>query len=607
MTWLQGTTTWGALVPKLAQLACGEVADDLSVTCATGDRWVRDISTSYDLIRTPAALDINTGTLHMRAGYWTALSYRASLAPNSYSWLQTVCKQTAIWSGVPTGIGANSRWTIVIGFGIANTVASNYSTARFSWVLYDADTGGVINSGTANPLSTTGDATLTVGGRTFGINVTDPSGIIPVGAMFYRSFTATYLGGVDWFGPYYCRRTGNPTFTVNPPGTAGTDYDTNVDIACAATAMGSAGVFGASQGTAISTPYHAGGWLSGVGIKTNAGLTGAQYAFSFNMALAKIRMWAASGANNGQINCDYFGGGALDSGTYRRMGGYTDTATSTTNPTGCWMRPFATPGSVLSSSQVQYWMSVKQNKIIIILNGDPGASGNLTNGGVFTYTPYDYLGAGYDKFPVLVSRTATNTNLAGDAIQFHKDGSYFIQAFHQDGSEARDWQDKWLRYDSGTNTVTYANNQPSTDQIGILYPYSSTGVAPTTPVPGLYDTSGSTGYGPAIAPLVSTKPNAITGKWRMYGFTVEDRNWWNNFYGTQTNVAWEDDYPKGYVAASVTSPFLYIPTGQFATGDELTDTVSGAKFFLCVHSTASGYFGLLGAMTGGGGVAVLEN
>ena len=605
MTWLQGITTWGALVPKLAQLACGEVADDLSVTCATGDRWVRDISTSYDLIRTPTSQDVASGTLHNRAGYFTLMSYNAGVTPNTYTIHKGVCKMTAVFSGVPTGLTAANRWVVFVKVNTVNTTPSDYSTARLDvyYLDLDANTTSALGSATSQAPNAAGTVTVTLGTRTFTINVSDPSGTLAAGTVWCRGFTATYVGGVDWFGPFYCRKSAPATFTVNPPGTVATDYDL-VDIYTATSTIANVVPAGPSWA------WFPGGILDGVGIKTNTALTGAQYTFSFNMALHKMRMFAQSGAANGQVGCDYGGGGGLDAGTYRRKGGWTS---------AIWMMPFTTAGSVVSTSQVQYWMSVKANKILIILNGDPGATGVTSSAGMWTFTPYDYLGGSYDKFPVIVTAAVNvgESTTTPDAHTLKTMMRYMDQVIRQNGSEGRDWQDKWLRWDTAVNvgTVGPGSTAPFQDNQIVSHSFCGTTDAVGTALPMLTVNSGGGGANnsPSAIPALSTKPNVLSGKWRMYGysfpdilFPVANVSVSTTFVQNTTFIgrAGECDAPRGYVPAAVTSPWLLLPGGQFATGDELTDTISGAKFFLVVGTLYTGIFGTTG---NGAGVAVLEN
>lgn len=604
MTWLQGTSTWGNIVDDIVKLACGEIADGAAVTCAIGDRWIREIA-GQNLMRTPSSVDVNTGTLHQRAGYATLVSYKSTTLPTTYSWLQGVCQQTGIWSGVPTGV-TNNRWVLAVRVDTANTTPGDYSTAVLRFCTVDGDTGSTITAGSSVAPNAAGNVTITSASKSATFNVTDPSGTLVVGTMWMRAFTSVYLGGIDSFGPMWHRRTGNATFTVNPPGTVTTDYVTDVDIAAptAAQQLNPASVAIYAAGGSGSITILPGLW-GGVGIKTNTSLTGAQYAFSWTMAYFKMRPLANSGASNGQIDLEWGGSIALDGATYRRMGGYKITA---------WLRPFSTPGSVSSSSALQYWMSVKPNKIIIVLNGDPGNSGLITDAGVWSFTPFDYLGGSYDKFPIFVSRPPINST--GSYIGGQMQMTYMHQVWRQDGSELRDWQDKWMRYDMCHITTITGMSAPSStnERVGIFSSLTGTGNGPIYPIEGYNDTDlNTTGYGAGSNPLISTKPNAITGKWRMYGFPIADRVWWvqgsgGGSQGTDPIVPFEDDIPRGYVAGSVSSPFLYLPSGLWASGDELTDTVSGKKFFLVSHdTTGTGIFaGLLGAFNTGAGVAILE-
>jgi hypothetical protein len=266
---------------------------------------------------------------------------------------------------------------------------------------------------------------------------------------------------------------------------------------------------------------------------------------------------------------------------------------------------------------VQYWLSVKADRLIIILNSDPGYSGILTHGGIYKFTSYNY--GGYDKFPVAVSQPAnrSSSGTCWHQIQF----TTYQQQLRQDGSESRDWQDGWIRSDvfHATNPGATTGSGATTDNV-LFY---SPGSAPTftsqgsstisNGIPGFFEAQDTISEGWRVAPYVSDKPNPITGKWKMYGFAIVDRYMSYpqfEFSNQDPSIRYPDQTMRGYMAADVDSPFLYLPGGLFAAGDELTDTVSGNKFFLVPSSTNTAT-GLLGnfssASPGTAGVAILED
>ncbi len=615
MTWLQGTSQWSDIADLITDLACGDAADDTATFVDAADQWIREHA-SQNLMRTPATEDVNTGTQTQRAGYFALCSYVHTQSPNAYNFLESVCRQTAVWSGVPSGV-SNNKWVLFVRVETANSTPGTYSTAQVRWAVADGDTGTLISSGTLASPDASGNVSITSGTRTCTFQCTDPSGTLVVGTLWMRAATSVYVGGIDSFGPLWNRRTGNATFTVDPPGTVTTDYVKDVDIPAITAAQGitcSPSIYASGSSTTTFFPH---GLWGGVGIKTVTALTGGSvsgagtpYACSWDMAYFKMRVIPGSGATNGQLNLEWGGSLADDGGTFRRIGGFL---------TSAWMVPFTVPGSVDPSSALQYWISVKPNKIIIILNGDPGDSGVLTDGGMWSFTPIDYLAGSYDKFPFVVSKVPSDSTTQPIAVlmQF----TYMQQVWRQDGSESRDWQTGWMRYDSVHITSVAGTTTPAIgggiDLIGVLTRFAASGNAITYSVPG-YNTNDNNfdGHGSQIAPFESTKPNAISGTWRMYGHPVADVPWWAGSSagattGNDPDVEREDDLPRGYVEATVDAPFLYLPGGNWASGDELTDTVSSNVFFLVRHAVGVEKAGILGAFGDSGaalagGIAVLE-
>src|SRR4249919_15806 len=68
MSWLKGNTTWGNLATDLTKLVCGEIADGVGTTCATGDRWVRDVTRTV----TDAVLNSTTTVTSATAAFTAA-------------------------------------------------------------------------------------------------------------------------------------------------------------------------------------------------------------------------------------------------------------------------------------------------------------------------------------------------------------------------------------------------------------------------------------------------------------------------------------------------------------------------------------------------------
>src|SRR5262245_28964895 len=117
--WLKGSTTWLNCVDDLIKLIAGEIPDGQSNTVPLADRWIRETA-GQNFLRSPASEDQALPDMSNRQGYW-ALSINPSITND-------ICRQTTIYSGVPSGV-TNNRWIIGLRVNGANSVAGNYSTA----------------------------------------------------------------------------------------------------------------------------------------------------------------------------------------------------------------------------------------------------------------------------------------------------------------------------------------------------------------------------------------------------------------------------------------------------------------------------------------------
>lgn len=602
MTWLKGSTTWGNLATDLTKLICGEIADGSSVTCAAGDRWVRDVTRtvtdavlnstttltsataaftaadvgSYviatgvpssttiatvtnattvvlsaaatatasgvsaqiclDTIRTPAAKDVATGACANRTGYFSALGVPSTTAPMSATG-PTVCRVTNPFTSEP-GTQTLHRWIIRVTVLTANSVAGNYSTATLSTTVLDAD------GFNTSAFGGTPNAAGLVTGMSNGLQVTlsDPSGFLTAGTVFVRAFSTTYMYGIDCW-PMLYRASGATTFGTAPPGVAGTDYD-----------IVTLGILGSTNGALPDR----GGLFCGLAIKTATANTGALYTVSENMALAKCRIFASATA--GQLSLD-IGGNRVDTavaGALRCLAGLRITA---------WCKMFQTPGSVTAASLVQYFLSVKNDGIVLVVNGDPGFSGKLGTAFIGAYTPADPT---YDVLPIMANWstpdfTIDQTDSTGVHWSVITQYGYWPLRRRQDGSEgSRDWQTKWMRGEG----LPYigSSGQSATD----VAPSVSTGFSPTlsyqVSVPGV-----STNPGVVAYTARQNKPGP-DGKWWTYGYTYAEGNW------SSPTPAAENQIIRG----TQSTRFLHIPGDGWGSGDELTDTSTGTKYLLVI-------------------------
>lgn len=588
MTWLRGQTTWANLLPKITSLACGESSDDFGATVPAIDRWVRDIA-GTDYLRAPDVFNYTPPAMKQRAGYWAATAFKwgtttasyqtAALIPGAQT---TTCRTTAINTAQTTV----QTWEIRVN--TANSVAGVYNTANISVLAYanDNTTNPVFNS-TAS-LTAAGDLVLTQIGT---VRLSDPSGLLQAAAVFHRTYTPVYRGGIDWFGPEAWRRVAAPTFSINPPGTQGTDWaytDTSgVQVPVTNVNVGTAGMI------ALATREDG---LIGVGHKTAASLTGAMYEYTFPMSQFKARFTNAIG---GRI--------AL------AVGGFVTTTTGTLlthgQPLGtypAWLVTHRTAGSVTPGSLVQYWMSVKSGGLKVICNADPGQTGVSTCNWIAplvrsysaTLDPFNFAWG---------DDTSTEGNTSTDSFGGVLAHTLYSSLKRTDGSEGRDYQTGWGRCDlfrfgalggvTGDDTFQEwlkpssggASNGKTCYAIGILPDRNSI----------------SNAYSDAMSPATS-KPSPIDGTWWLGTIVLSEAGISAGSGATSVSVPPSNFGPRG----SLSDKILYLPGSGWQNGDELTDTATGKKYFL----TACDFHGIFGrqrplnsgsgALTGG--VAVLE-
>lgn len=628
MTWVKGATTWANLANDLTKLIVGEKADDSAVTVASGDRWVRCYTRSVadgvlnstttvtsataaftaadvgsqvigtgipvgatiasvtngttvvlsaaatatssgvslqiclDTIRTSAAKDVASGNMSNRSGYWTVCDSGAT--PSLSGAVSSVCKQTAPYSSDPSTSGFH-RWATTVTIQTANTVAGNYSTARFAVLTYDADSGALITNSSVQIPTAGGVCTLANGAT---VTISDPSGFVAVNTKWVRGFSATYMYGIDLWPMLSRQGASGPTFSVAPSGVAATDYDIVQQVSAPNSTAPLAGIRG--------------GYHQGLGIKTATGNSGALYTASWPLAMHKGRIFNSGTAGTlsldvGDSKVDIVNGNALRGLGVRITG---------------WCKAWATAGSVTGSSAVQYFLSVTADGIVFVLNADPGSTGKLATAFFGSFTPIDST---YDVMPtsfnvVTLDFTGDQATLPVLACQYN----YWTLRRLQDGSEgSRDWQTKWMRGEGLTNP--FSSGGYGTDVINVSSVSVTPGVSALMQLSyvGPNQTSLS---GASAIPSRQNKPS-IDGKWWLYGYQFGEGSW-----DLSASLADENR-----IMRATCNRIFYAPGDGWSSGDELTDTVSGLKYLLVMPD----YLGVgtrvrVAASSFQGGVAVAE-
>jgi hypothetical protein len=570
--WLRGSTTYQNLVDDLVKLICGEIADGAANTVPLADRWRRSFA-GVNHIRPPATQDV-TLDAGFRAGYFSLMSTLAG-APNFCTASQAVCRCTNIYTSNPTaGQIPSGKWVVSIVVNTANTVPGNYSTLRVSWDARDIEGLFATPWISGNNVSPNAAGQLTIGnGMT--VQFSDPSGIVPAGISWFRGFTTTYVGGIDCWGQAFAAfGSGNASFSSSPSGTSGTDWDANVKLGGN---MQSNTNYSNGQAAGAGINYQkcfSNGTHFGLGIKTNTGLSGNTYAITFPAAPGFF--WKINPVTGGQVIVDRFCGVAADStATYRRVCGWSWTDAS-------WLIPFTAAGSVTPGAQVQYWMSVKDDHICVVLNGNPAFSGQSTCNWISKFNPY----LTQDKFPWFMgTHYLPSQNWAGCTWR-----SVVSLGKFQDGSENRDWQTHWGRQDHadgpGLTTVSSSFSSATSEPVMELGSdhYATSGGGGQSGgrlgktlwhigfgISSAIQSSFARAVGESFNPTFSQKPHGVDGKWWLLGSQVTDLP--GNAAYLPTSYQW----PRGVFTNKAA---FYIPESGWASGDEITDGVTGDVYFL---------------------------
>lgn len=599
--WLRGQATQSTILDKLTKLACGEVADDVGNTTPLADRWVR-LDAGQDFIVSPASTKVALPAMNGRCGYFQPSN---SHHPNAPTIRGAFYRVSSVATAAPTGV---ARWVIQCWCTTSNTVAGVYSNASIRYVVLNADTGAVVAGGGPTQVTpnaagvftaswTGGSCQITCGNSETGILVQTNQTFTGVGhyASFGRTFTSAYLGGIDFWPMEPKRFPGeSSTFTVAPPGVAGTDYDKDVRVPTGF-------ITGASSNR--SNYLNAkGGYGYGLGIKTNTGLGGgALYTVSWNC----FGMGVHLSLNGTQyVQAELFGSSGIRADGTGRTRIHGERITQ-------WMRLFT--GAPLSSSVVQYWLAVKADRLIIVLNADPGVGGVLCAAGVWRFTAADPT---FDLFPwaatgPVMSYQADNGS-NGAAFMPLRGVSAYAQLAAQTGDglpASRDWFTGWMRTDIAMPTVSGQSGQNLTgtifdgadDQTGIemLGNAPADNITPngagyggwsSTPAdnnanlaklghPGAFgamtNTIGGDQESTPTFPYSETKPAPGDTRWWLYGHVYTD---------TPSTGLYPNQKYRGRVDDG---KFFMLPSTGWASGDELTDTATG-KVYFCVYPDYAG-------------------
>lgn len=569
MTFVKGVTTWGALASKLTALACGEVADDFGITVETASQWRRQTA-GQPVIAAPASKEVTIQQEH-RAGYWDRsddTGMYTDAQPTAGAFFKTTNIITSSSGGL-WGSSNKKRLFANITIVTVNTTANDYSTlvASLKVIGYDNTTYTmIVQNNIAFAADGTGNFSVSTGGVswTFSYSVGSPTGFVPLVATFQRDFTPEYPGGIDaWNG--FGKAFGTATFSVAPSGVAGTDYDiiktqgavNNININTYYTPIGVRPVI--SRG-------------NGLGIKTQAALNGNRYALSFGLTeaigafLYNIpNVYIPSVTANGNQIQFAWGGTSVDSDGFRSYGNGGSTQIA---PFG-FVQPF-TQATASPTAALEYWMSVTPSHITLAVNGDVAATGVFSINQIAEITPP--IGD-----TVLLNNWYIGILTPGLQRNYYRLGrhplidAYSVKGFRDGG---RDWQTGFGRSDFYYNS-------------GEIYYSGFTGeMLPNNNQSCLEDQYSYGYFSDPISQITNRNIiNYVTGDWNLSGLSLLSHR-----YGTNSTEPLPGIMRPG---GTVSHGLLKVPSGGFASGDELTDSATGKKYMLwvCDNSALVGIAG----------------
>ena len=303
MTYLFKETTHENRLADAIALITGQAADDNGVTLSADDAWdiVGDENTSQGYTYLKAPNDTYLMTQEHRAGYLARVddTFDTKIHPaktSSYSAGQslqvdnydadgnrlrgeTFCRQTQCW----TNMNSDHYWWFAVHVYESNTVAFDYSDAKIQTSLYNHSSYRQANTsaGTYTTISVDGTIDYTHSSYNMKVQLGDPSGFLDPGARFVRLYDQNFLGGFD-VHRYTERVAGTRTFNLAIDGVEGTDWAWT----------GGFGGYSADDDSRpnyddrydysrlyprFNGPWSYGKFSGGIGIKTDASLTGNRY------------------------------------------------------------------------------------------------------------------------------------------------------------------------------------------------------------------------------------------------------------------------------------------------------------------------------------------
>lgn len=419
MGWLKGSTDITNFQADLYDLLTGAMAAGTrgsgqagnGVTLNVTDRWT-GIDATSKFIRSQRTEDPWTSEYALYRGC-PRFAARAT---------GTVLAATpAAQLGKPTFSGAYSGGTGKVYFAAFvstnNAAPGSLASTIITWTLVNAVTGVTVTSGSATGWSGASDTKLLAQGVSLTLTLQPSESFIggTNAVMWLRAYTTTFTQGIDYWPEAGKIKAG--TLVVSNTSLGANNYISGTDYALAQEAHQFPGQSTTTGTFDISKDW--GGTGAGCGIHWNTG--GSPPAVGANYFAVDYEVYAAylnvpplinSGGNRTLMGgpAEWWDGTlAVGRAVIDSAAGKTDL--NTVNPYGTLFTGTGQPGSTF----INFWITVKQDKIILILRGDTGQGGLTT---VWTFQRYTNLPI-TDKHPWMFMGDGSQTR-SGCFLVSHK-------------------------------------------------------------------------------------------------------------------------------------------------------------------------------------------
>ena len=416
MAWLRGSSDWNNLRQDLYNLITGAAAagqrgsgqSGNGATAASGD-WVGLDPTNF-IVRSSDTLVPFYCPIELWRGIPRFIIHSAAASSTTI-----VQEGKPTFTGIYNGMGGNARAYFIAYLSVINTTAGDLLGAQVTWQLFNADTGATIKTATATNLTSGSVSTITLtGGISLTITVNPEQRFSGTSIAYWaRGYSTTYPQGVDYH-PDLAKVDTSQAITISSTATGTNLYSLDTDYKIV------------SQGDTY--PTSSGGGMIGGAVTNYHYADRGQYGVFSGIEWQAVAAPPTTGSTYYVVSCNcfqaymYISAAGIQStcitlepmefwDPIRQKGRAMCITTGATNAPINSQSRYSTPmvalftGSPLSTYYVNYWISVKADKIVLIMRGDP-ANGGLMS--MFTFQKTTAINSAVDKNTWMMFNTGSN-------------------------------------------------------------------------------------------------------------------------------------------------------------------------------------------------------